>query len=162
MSRRQKKVDTVRWDVVVGWARTDLWLASPENVTAFIVNISHEELPILCDPGCNWGGGGPSASWEMSPLWCCHWYRPDHSHPGGDDNYNERHTASQPGSPHYTETRCLVLILGNNISPSEVISSAIISVHHPMYHHYPWSVWRVSQDTLWMNHWLPLPSQSQA
>ena len=25
-----------------------------------------------------------------------------------------------------------------------------------MYHHYPWSVWRVSQDTLWMNHCLPL------
>ena len=119
------------------------------------VNISEEELPYLSDPACIRGGGGPSASWEMSPLWSSHWYRPDHgdhSHPGGDDNYNERHpTVSRAPhiSPHNTVARCMgvkcvYLILGNNISPFEVISSPIIIVHHPMYHHYPWSVWRVS------------------
>ena len=135
------------------WPRTDLWPAA-ENVTTSTVNISEKEPPIFSDPGCIWGGGGPSASWEMSPLWCSHWYRPDHSHPGGGDNYNEPHKIV---SHRDTKTRCIRAILDdNNSSLSIVISSPIISVLHPMYHHYPWSVWRVSQDTLWMNHCLPL------
>ena len=137
------------------WPRTDLWPAA-ENVITSIVNISEEELPIFSDPGCIWGGGGPSASWEMSPLRCSHWYRPDHSHPGGGDNYNEPHKIV---SHHDTKTRCIRAILvynNSSLSIALVISSPIISVLHPMYHHYPWSVWRVSQDTLWMNHCLPL------
>ena len=138
------------------WPRTDLWPAA-ENVITSIVNISEEELPMFSDPGCIWGGGGPSASWEMSPLRCSHWYRPDHSHPGGGDNYNEPHKIV---SHHDTKTRsCIRAILvynNSSLSIALVISSPIISVLHPMYHHNPWSVWRVSQDTLWMNHCLPL------